>query len=194
MTLATVARAQQEYFSFGPAGISMPSNLTIEFKVRFGLGIMDPGIYADHNGSSSMSVAFSLGGGLGGAFYLGADRVWLAGAHQTRASGMAVDTDTAFHTYRIELTGATMGSTINVYYDNSVAPLLSSRVVRDVAGYGSAPEISFGDKSTKDSGVSEWEYLWHNAASVPITAVPEPTVGVLLVSAAVLFGGRFRKR
>jgi hypothetical protein len=105
-----------------------------------------------------------------------------------------VDTDDAFHTFRIELTGATLGSTINVYYDNAVAPLLSSPVVHDQAVYGNSPQIGMGDSSSKDSGVSEWEYLWHNASCIPINAVPEPSSLALLTVGALLLGNRKLRR
>lgn len=162
----------------------MPENLTIEFKARLVSTVRNEKVF------SPLSVYFCIGSGLGGAFYLGGDDVWLAGQNQSRAIGTAVDTDDAFHTFRIELTGSTIGSLINVYYDNSLTPLLSSPVVNDEAVYGDAPQIGMGDNSNRDSGVSEWEYLWHNAACVPVNAVPEPSSLALLTVGALLLGAR----
>jgi len=187
MTLSTGAKSAREFFTFGPGGILMPDALTIEFSARFVSAV------ADQNTFSPLSVYFCIGNGLGSAFYLGADDAWLAAPNLSRGVSTTVDTDNALHTYRIELSGATIGSTINIYYDNAATPLLTSTVVHDVAVYGNAPQIGFGDSSTKDSGVSEWGFLWHNASCVPINAVPEPTTAVLLIAGALVLGRRHRR-
>lgn len=184
MQLETVAKASREFFTFGPAGILMPDTLTIEFGARFVSSV------ANQNTFSPLSVYFCLGNGLGSAFYLGTDNTWLAAPNQSRGVSASVDTDNSLHTYRIEVSGATIGSTINVYYDNAVNPLLSSIVVHDVAVYGNSPQIGFEDSSTKDSGVSEWSFLWHNASCIPINAVPEPTTATLLIAGALVLGRR----
>lgn len=184
MQLNTAAKSSREFFTFGPGGIQMPDALTIEFRARFVSSV------ADQDTFSPLSVYFCIGNGLGSAFYLGADDAWLAAPNLSRGVAATVDTDNAFHTYRIELSGSTIGSSINVYYDNIAAPLLTSTVVHDVAVYGNSPQIGFGDSSTKDSGVSQWEYLWHNASCIPINAVPEPTAATLLIVGALVVGRR----
>ena len=166
----------------------MPDALTIEFSARFVSSV------ADQNTFSPLSVYFCIGNGLGSAFYLGSDDAWLAAPNLSRGVAATVDTDNALHTYRIELSGSTIGSTINVYYDNAASPLLTSTVVHDVAVYGNSPQIGFGDSSTKDSGVSEWGFLWHNASCIPINAVPEPTTAALLIAGALVLGRRSLRR
>lgn len=188
MTLNTGAKSSREFFTFGPGGILMPEALTIEFGARFVASV------AQETTFSPLSVYFCLGNGLGSAFYLGADDAWLAAPNLSRGVSASVDTDDSLHTYRIELSGATPGSTINVYYDNALTPLLSSTVVHDVAVYGNSPQIGFGDSSTKDSGVSEWSFLWHNASCIPINAVPEPTTAALLLVSALVLGRRSLRR
>ena len=188
MTLTTGAKSSREFFTFGPGGILMPDALTIEFSARFVSSV------ADQNTFSPLSVYFCIGNGLGSAFYLGADDAWLAAPNLSRGVAATVDTDNALHTYRIELSGSTIGSTINVYYDNAASPLLTSTVVHDVAVYGNSPQIGFGDSSTKDSGVSEWGFLWHNASCIPINAVPEPTTAALLIAGALVLGRRSLRR
>lgn len=188
MTSATMAKVKKEYFHTGPAGLDMPSDLTIEFKARFVSRVVSANNY------SPMSVYFSFGDGLGGMLNLGLDDVWLAGGHNIRGVGASVDTDNAFHTYRIQLGGTSLGSSINVYYDNAVTPLLTGAVIYDPNLNCEDAEIGFGDVSTKDSGTSEWEYLWHNASCVPINAVPEPTSAALLLAGAFLLGSRKLRR
>lgn len=184
MELATAAKTSREFFTFGPGGILMPDALSIEFGARFVSSV------ANQNTFSPLSVYFCLGNGLGSAFYLGADDTWLAAPNQSRGVSASVDTDNTLHTYRIEVSGSTPGSTVNVFYDNSANPLLTSTVVHDEAVYGNSPQIGFGDSSTKDSGVSEWSFLWHNASCVLINSVPEPTTASLLLIGALALSRR----
>ena len=32
----------------------------------------------------------------------------------------------------------------------------------------------------------DWDYLWRNASRIPITSIPEPTIGSLLIGGAIL--------
>lgn len=188
MTLATTTKPRLEYFDAGPAGITMPTDLTIEFRARFASRV------ATANNVSPMSVYFSFGGGLGGALNFGLDDLWLASGYHVRGAGTSVDTDTAFHTYRIEVNGVSLGSPIKVYYDNALTPLLTGAVVYDASLNCGDPNVGFGDADDKDSGVSAWEYLWHNASCVPINAVPEPTSAMLLAVGALFLGHRKLRR
>lgn len=184
MTLRTTSRTSYDFYTFGPEGIQMPTALTIEFGARFVSSV------AAETTFSPMMVYFCLGNGLGSALYLGADDLWLAAPNLSRGVSASADTDNFLHTYRIEVSGMSAGSSVNVFYDNSVSPLLSSILVNDMSVYGNTPQIGFGDKSRKDSGQSEWAFLWHNAACVPITPVPEPTVASLLLASLALWAKR----
>jgi len=188
MVLSTSPNTEVSFFESGPASIDIPTDLTIEFKARFGSR------KGNSTAVSPMSVYFGLGGGLGSVLYLGLDDVWLAGGNNIRGVGASVDTDDLFHTYRLQLSGSTVGSAINVFYDNSINPLFTGSLLLDSALNGNVERIGFGDHSWADSGVSKWDYLWHNASCVPINSVPEPTSAALLIAGgAMLLARRNRK-
>ena len=121
---------------------------------------------------------------MGDILYFGQDDVWLANGFLVRGPSANVDTDSAFHTYRIELSGTISGSAINVYYDNGASPLLTHHLITDATLNGAAQRIGFGDATAGDSGMTEWEYFWHNGSSVSV--VPEPTMAGLLVAAGMI--------
>lgn len=185
MLIDTARNKRVQYFETKPGTIELPSNLTIEFRTR----IWNRNECLDT--VSPAAVYFGLGGGLGGVFYLGKDEMWLGGANHTRSAGVTgMDTDNTFHTYRLELAG----SDINLFYDNSTNPLLTSPVFYDPAQNGTEAHIGFGDITKEDSGTSKWAYLWHNAGIVPIESVPEPTTAALLIAGgAMLLARRNRK-
>lgn len=189
MELPRTRNNRVQYFEAASEHLVMPNNFTIEFQSR---------VWNRNVGSDVVSPAavyFGLGNGLGSVLYLGVDDVWLGGANRTRSVGVSgVDTDDSFHTYRIELSGLSLGSAINIYYDGSVSPLLTGSVFYDLDQNGNINRVGFGDIIREDSGASRWSYLWHNAKYVPIEVVPEPaTVGLLIAGGAILLARRNRK-
>ena len=104
-------------------------------------------------------------------FGIGVDRIFLTPEFGSVVDDEAfVDTDDAFHTYRIEV--AANGS-IEVFYDD-VSTLTGSSFVS-----ASLPGISWGEASISALGTSEWTMFSHNAG------VPEPSTGLLLASGLV---------
>lgn len=74
---------------------------------------------------------------------------------------------------------------------NQITPLLAAP---DLSWFGYdgnlAAELAPGPS---DGAVSEWDYLWNTPASIPISAVPEPTTTTLvLVGVGVLAARRLR--
>lgn len=188
MVLDTALNPEVSFFETVAPAIDIPSDLTIEFKARFGSRV------GNSTAISPMSVYFGLGSGIGSVLYLGLDDVWLAGGNNIRGAGTGVDTDDIFHTYRIQLSGSTPGSAINVFYDNGVTPLFTGSLLLDSELNGNVERIGFGDHSWDDSGVSKWDYLWHNASRIPIDSVPEPTsAAVMIATGAILLARRARK-
>jgi hypothetical protein len=184
MLIDTTQNRRMSYFESAGC-IDIPNNLIIEFNTRMWWR------NACVDTISPAAVFFGLGNGLGSALYLGRDDVWLSGGNNTRGAGnSSVDTDDVFHTYRIEVSGITLGSAINVYYDNSATPLFIGSVIYDPALNGNEERVGFGDITQEDSGVSKWDYLWHNAKCVPIEVVPEPTTATLLIAGGALLLAR----
>jgi len=74
-----------------------------------------------------------------------------------------------------------------------IAPLLAAPDLSLLAFDGNvAAELAPG---TNDGAVSEWDYLWNATASIPISAVPEPTTtALLLVGAGLIAARRLRQQ
>ena len=184
MTLATVANSEGMFFR-QTANLAIPSNWTMEFRTK---------LYSrttSINFNSSMSVFFTTASSVGNILYFRADEIWLSNALNTRGPSAVLDTDSAFHTYRIELSSTTLGSAVRVYYDNGALPVLTHQLVGDPSLVGAAARIGFGDATAGDSGVTEWEYFWHNGSSVSI--VPEPSSLALFGCTSAIFFSARRK-
>jgi hypothetical protein len=184
MLLSTAASSEIMYYR-QIANLSIPANWTIEFRAKF------DSRNAAINYNSGMSVFFTAAPYVGNILYFRQDDLWLANGLNVRGPGVALDTDSAFHTYRIELSGTSLGSAIKVFYDNGPLPVLTHQLVGDPNLVGSAARIGFGDGTAGDSGVSEWEYFWHNGSAVSI--VPEPAPRTLLALGATLLATVRRK-
>jgi hypothetical protein len=188
MLIDTTKNRRLSYFE-SAGSVDIPNNLVIEFNTR----VWWRNTSLDN--ISPAAVFFGLGNGLGSVLYLGKDDIWLSGGSDTRGAGVtSVDTNDEFHTYRIEVSGVTLGSEINVFYDGGVNPLFTGSVIYDLALNGNQERIGFGDITREDSGVSKWDYLWHNAKNIPIDVVPEPTSAALLGAGAFLLCSRKIRR
>lgn len=187
MTLATAASSEGMSYR-QTANLSIPANLTMEFSAKF------DSRNTTANNNSPMAVFFTTAANVGNILYFGQDDVWFANGFLVRGPGASVDTDSAFHTYRIELSGTTSGSALKLFYDNGATPLLTHQLVTDATLNGATARIGFGDATAGDSGVSEWEYFWHNGSAVSV--VPEPSVTAIAVMGGMLFnaGGRRSRR
>jgi len=84
--------------------------------------------------------------------------------------------DAPFANYRLELGGAKLRP-VSHFGDDAPSPLFSTAA---------------DSANSHEAGVaaSEWDYLWRNASRIPITAIPEPTVGALLLGSALWFGAQ----
>jgi len=76
----------------------------------------------------------------------------------------------AFENHRMEL-GSVNSDNAFRFVDDAPSPLFASPSISNVAS---------------NSGLSEWDYLWRNASRIPITSIPEPTVGSLLIGGAIV--------
>jgi len=98
----------------------------------------------------------------GNALFVGQDEIFLLADATTRGAAASVDTDDAFHTYRIEMdaTGA-----IQVYYDG--VPTLAGQAFPSAA----PAEINFGDVTDDPAvtGSAEWRFVQHNAATCSVS-------------------------
>jgi hypothetical protein len=156
---STNAFSDNEFYIQSGDMLAMPSRLVIEAQVRYVSGSTSR---ADR---APASIGFSTAYAVGDSLWIGPDEIWLMSSLTTKGETAVVDTDSAFHTYRIEVEGLPAGSAIKVYYDGDLT--LTGSLIADVNVAGDTPRVSWGDGTSYANGVSEWRYVWHNAAAVP---------------------------
>ncbi|MBT9503564.1 MAG: PEP-CTERM sorting domain-containing protein [Burkholderiaceae bacterium] len=115
------------------------------------------------------------------------DLIYIRNGDNSAGDSAVVDTDEAFHTYRMEALGTAAGTTVNVYQDGLL-------VLSDNALYaaGGGASVSWGEASTLATGTTQWKRVSHNMAAVAVTPVPEPGTWALWAAglAAVGFSAR----
>jgi len=140
------------------APLIMPVDpLVIEADVQYISGA------SGHIARAPVGIIFTLSPSFGNSLYIGQDSVWLLDSDGVPGTKATVDTDDAFHTYNIELDS--LGA-INVLYDGS--PLLTGNTYSSVSAYGTTERIEWGEVSGIASGTSDWAFVKHNAAVVPL--------------------------
>jgi hypothetical protein len=97
--------------------------------------------------------------------WIGRNEIFLNdGSRQIKGPSASVDTDDAFHTYRIEVEGVNADDAVKVFYDGGLT-LTGALFVADEDEH---PLIGWGDVDYfSTSGISEWQSFRHNASAVP---------------------------
>ena len=127
--------------------LDIPTNLVVEARVRVVSG--------------TATIYFVTELGVENWLSIGADEIFVnAGARTSRGATANVDTDGAFHNYRIEVNGVTTGSTFKVFYDGTLT-LTGALYFEDE---GQFPEIFWG---SYPSGETLWQSFRHLRAHEP---------------------------
>lgn len=150
-----------DYVTFAQTGgdLAVPTNLWIEARTRWVSG-------TDNVPSRShVCVMFTTTPNVGNSLYIAQDRIFVMTGLWTEGDSASVDTDGAVHTYRIEVEGTAAGSPFRVYYDGTLT--LSGMLFSDSTAHGVTPRVYWGDGTKHEGGVSEWEYVAHNASASP---------------------------
>jgi len=150
--------ADYVYFRQLDSDISMPNNLWIEARARYVSGTDTTA------GRTPMCILFTTEPNVGNSVWIGEDRIAVMTALWTEGATANVDTNDAFHTYRIEVDGISAGNTFRVYYDGAVT--LTGTTFSDVTSHGSVARVVWGDGTKYEGGVSEWQYVAHNASAL----------------------------
>ena len=168
LTLDTDLDGELMLYSMTAAALAMPTAPVIEFNMR-----MDSHSTSFPTVRTGAAVSITTQNSVGNVVYIGIDEVFLLTSGGAQGPVANIDTDSAFHDYRIELAGLGPGSAISVFQDNSL--VLSHVLITDTGNYGNEERIFFGNNTTVAHGTSEWVSFQHNAA-----AVPEPIMLTML--------------
>jgi hypothetical protein len=154
-----------DYIQYEP-DIAFPATPFIEARMRFVSGTSTTSV------KTAAVIGFTTAPTVGNTLFIGQDEIFLLANASTRSATAFVDTNDAFHTYRIEL-GA--GGTITVFYDGN--QILTGATFADVNHNGNLRRIFWGDGTLTAAGTSDWEFVRHNAAECqPCVAAPTGTV------------------
>jgi hypothetical protein len=168
LTLATTSTGSNNlYYSDQAPDIIVPNPWILEFRGRYVSGT------ASSTARSAMMVQASTVANVLTAIAIGPDQVKILSGDFTIGATAAVDTDNAFHTYRIVINGTSLGSAVQVYYDSG---LILSGSLYSLAQ--PAARIVWGESSTLAFGTSEWTYFEHNGSAAScVTAVAPSSWG-----------------
>ena len=164
--------------------VSIPDPLVIEARLRVlsGSGAIPA--------TAPVDVIFTLTPEFGNGLRIHVDEIFLLLDNNVKGPSAVVDTNDAFHTYRMEVDGA---GNISVYYDNVLT--LTGSAFTSAPANGPTPRVAWGLASAFAHGTTEWEFVEHNAGP-PIETVPalgEPglvLVSLLMVTTAWLMEAR----
>ena len=179
LTLATGSDGENMGYSYQLPVVDTSGPFFVEFDARFVSGT------SSHVARAPMVVILVVGPSEGILFFMGLDVIFDNSANVTRGTTVLVDTNDAFHTYRIEVDGA---GGYDVFYDGGLS--LSGATYISASDFGGSPEqISWGELSILATGTSEWTRF------VTSAVVPLPAAVWLFGGALVgLFGITTRRK
>ncbi len=154
LTLSTAANAQDMFYMQTALTTPLPDPLVIEARVKFDSGESSLG------NRGPVAFAITTAPNAGSLFFVGAGQIFLTGAGDVRGPSAAVDTQSAFHVYHIEITAA---GAVTVSYDGT--PKLTGATYSSVPAFGPVPRILWGEGSIVAFGTEEWSSFRHNAAT-----------------------------
>jgi MYXO-CTERM domain-containing protein len=189
LTIGGTAIAEQMYYTMDGANadFSGQTSYWLEARLLVNTQSLTAGWW---RAPVTMGIGFA-GGGLA-IFELRRDYVYLRDGDNSRADFRSdLDTDDLFHTWRMEVLGSTVGSTVKVYQDGNLVLSDSS-----VYNFGSGDRVFWGDASIIAGGRSEWTYVSTNLAAVGATGTtPVSAPGSLALAATGLLAlGALRRR
>ena len=147
-------------WQFG-TNLSFSPPLVIEAEVKF---VTNSTHLPGFTNVTGVSIGFAAHPYQGSILFIDRGVISLATEnYRIRGPSANVETDEAFHRYRIEADAPTIsGSQIRVYYDGALT--LTGQIV-DRLGGADRPQIFFGDSTSGPWGTSYWRYFRHNAAA-----------------------------
>jgi hypothetical protein len=178
LTLSTSADAERMFYIQLEPIVDTSDPFFIEARIRFVSGS------SSHVSRAPISIALTTAPDIGNTLFIDRDRVFFNTGEATPGPSALVDTDGAFHTYRIDYNGA---GALALAYDG--VPVLAGATFASSGFNGSQERISWGMGSVLSFGTSDWQFFRHNAL-----AVPEPQTYALLLAGLGLLGFAARRR
>jgi hypothetical protein len=183
LTLSTTPDAERMIYSHSGSTVDMSGNFYIEARLKRVSGS------TSSPNRAPISIGFTTTGSFGNILFIGNDEVFFINSGDVKGPTASVQTDDAFHTYRIEV--SSIGG-ITLLRDNMA--ILSASTINNVGLNGSVPIVFWGDGTLLAQGVSEWQSFEHNVLAAP-AAIPEPSSLALLGFGALsMLGYRVRTR
>lgn len=181
LTLQTSTSSELLYYSLDGAALDLggPTPYWIEGRVQYVSGGQTSGWWR-------APIFFAIRGdnGVLATLEIRNDLIFIRKGDNSLAQQAVVDTNDAFHTYRLEVAGTNAGSMVNVYQDGAL--VLSDDAAFSTSG---AARVFWGDASGLAYGRSDWEYVSTNLA-----AVPEPATAALGLAGLGVIALRARRR
>ena len=177
LTLSTSVEAENMAYIQTEPLIDTVSPFYIEARVRYVSG------FSSSAARAPIIIGLTTAPNIGNILFIGEDEVFFNVANHTAGAKISVDTNDAFHTYRIEYDGA---GGLNLLYDGGA--ILTGSTFDSAPFNGSQQRIFWGEASLLTYGVSEWISVEHNAL------VPIPAAIWLFASAFAGLGWMQRKR
>lgn len=165
LTLATSDFGENVYYEQSNL-LSIPQNFTIAARLR-----LVSESHGDGNPRRGVAIHFTVAPDTSNVLCIEHDRVFLWSAIGVQGPTAVVDTDDAFHDYRIEVQNH---QAIQVYQDNVLILTGTMTVSSANVDY---PYIWWGDGTANASAVSQWTSFAHNgstSACGSVSAVEDP--------------------
>jgi len=165
LTLATTSAGSNNlYYADQAPDVVVPNPWILEFRGRYVSGT------SGSTARSAMMVQASTVANVLASIAIGPDQVKILSGDFTIGATANVDTDGAFHTYRIVINGTSLGSPVQVYYDSG---LILNGALYSLAQ--PAARVLWGEASTLAFGTSEWLYFEHNGSAASCVTPVAPS-------------------
>ncbi len=143
--------------------LSIPDIWVIEFRMQYVSGSTISTTQAP------LTIMFVRPGETGNMLWIGTDQIFMWSAPNVVTPSVSLDTDDAFHTYRVEVE---ISGAIRVYYDN-VLTITGNTFNWSVLGPAS---INWGDGSPSSQASTKWTMFRHNGFISPFSDADSDSV------------------
>jgi hypothetical protein len=157
----------------------------IEAEMQYGSGSQTSGWWR-----APAHIGIRLSNGYQASLGIRRDSIFILQGDNAAGDTAVVDTDGAFHTYRMEVWGTQNRARVDVYQDGVL--VLSDDALYTLGVSGSS--VSWGEASQLATGTTHWKGVRHNMAAVAVSPVPEPATWGPLAAGLLAVGAAARRQ